>query len=256
MLLSFIGSGNVATVLAKRFYKNGFTIHEVYSRTEANAVELCNLVNAKPINNIEQLSKNADVYIICVSDKALVEISPHIYFNNKLIIHTAGSVSIDVLKTSNEYGVLYPVQSLRKVMSDETPIPFLIDGNNETTIQKIEALALAISNKTARGNDEARVKLHVACVFACNFTNFMYLQSANFCKAEHLDFSLIQSLIEETANRLQHYHPSEVFTGPAVRGDMATVNKHLSLLEKYPSQHELYKMISENIIKLKAASGK
>ncbi|MFX5476883.1 NAD(P)-binding domain-containing protein, partial [Acinetobacter baumannii] len=79
----FIGSGNVATVLAKRFYKNGFTIHEVYSRTEANAVELCNLVNAKPINNIEQLSKNADVYIICVSDKALVEISPHINFNNK-----------------------------------------------------------------------------------------------------------------------------------------------------------------------------
>jgi predicted short-subunit dehydrogenase-like oxidoreductase (DUF2520 family) len=112
------------------------------------------------------------------------------------------------------------------------------------------------SYKTIKGNDEVRVKLHVACVFACNFTNYMYLQSARFCEAENLDFSLLQSLIEETANRLQAHHPAAVFTGPAVRGDMATVNKHLLLLEQYPLQYELYKMISENIMKLKMESRK
>jgi len=132
----------------------------------------------------------------------------------------------------------------------------LIDGNTEATIKRVEALASALSNKIQRGNDEARVKLHVACVFACNFTNYMYLQSARFCEAENLDFSLLQSLIEETANRLQAHQPAAVFTGPAVRGDMATVNKHLSLLEQYPSQYDLYQMISENIVKLKMESGK
>jgi len=125
MRVSFIGSGNVATVLAKRLYKNGFTIHEVYSRTAANAVELCNLVNAKAVAAIDQLSQEADVYIICVSDTALVELAPQLKFTDKLVLHTAGSVSIAVLKdSSSAYGVLYPVQSLRKIMSDDTPVPF------------------------------------------------------------------------------------------------------------------------------------
>ncbi len=252
MLVSFIGSGNVATVLAKRMFAKGITIHEIFSRNESNAKELAQQVNANIVTEISQLSKNADVYIIGVSDKVLPEIVSQLSFKNKLVLHTAGSVSINVLKNmSEEFGVLYPVQSLRKTMSDETPIPFLIDGNKEDVFKKIELLAKIISHKTAKCNDESRLKAHVACVFACNFANYMYLQSEAFCKAENLDFSIIQDLMEETANRLRNNSPQDVFTGPAVRGDVPTIEKHLQLLKKYPSHHQLYQLISKSIMNLK-----
>jgi predicted short-subunit dehydrogenase-like oxidoreductase (DUF2520 family) len=252
MQVSIIGSGNVATVLAKQLHGKGHTIKEVFSHTFSNAETLAKLVNAKAINSLDDLSTNADIYIIAVSDKAIESIVSKLKLGDKLLLHTAGSVSKDVLQhASSKYGVLYPVQSIRKNMDAQTPIPFLVDGNNEATTAEIESLAKTLNPKVVRGGDEQRVKLHVAAVFACNFVNYMYLQSATYCEAEKIDFSLLQSLIEETANRLQFYHPSEVFTGPAVRKDIGTVNKHLGLLEAYPALQEMYGMISGKIMERK-----
>jgi len=165
-------------------------------------------------------------------------------------LHTAGSVSIDVLKnTSKNYGILYPIQSLRKAMDINTPIPFLIDGNDIDTRLAIDIFTKSFSKQVAFGDDDKRLKLHTAAVFACNFVNFMYLQSANFCEANNIDFSLLQSLIEETATRLRTHHPKDVFTGPAVRKDTATIEKHLSQLKENPQAQELYQLISDMIMK-------
>jgi predicted short-subunit dehydrogenase-like oxidoreductase (DUF2520 family) len=133
-------------------------------------------------------------------------------------------------------------------MDIATPIPFLVDGNNDIVKSKIEILATSISNKVEFGNDDKRLKLHTAAVFACNFVNYMYLQSANFCEANEIDFSLLQALIEETATRLRTHHPKEVFTGPAVRKDIATIEKHLQQLTSNPTAKALYKQLSEMII--------
>lgn len=249
MKLSIIGSGNVATVIGKKLLQQGFEMVEVYSRNINNAESLAKVLSAKAINDIQQINLEADAYIIAVADKALMELAPTLHLPNKLVLHTAGSVSIEVLKQcSNQYGVLYPVQSMRMGMDMATPIPFLIDGSNEAVLQQIEQLAFAISNKVAKGNDEQRLKLHVAAVFVCNFVNFMYLQSASFCEKEGIDFSLLQPLMEETANRLRHAHPAEVFTGPAVRGDKLTIEKHVQVLSAYPHMQELYQRLTDSII--------
>lgn len=249
MQVVIIGSGNVATVLANRMYKQGIVIKEVYSRSYDHASMLATKVNAKALNNLENISRDADLYIIAVSDKAIESIADQLQLPNKLVIHTAGSVSINMLqKASNKIGVLYPVQSLRTDMNEHTPIPFLIDGNTTDVIQQLEALAHLLHSTAAFGNDEVRAKLHVAAVFACNFVNYMYVQSALFCEKEQIPFSLLQPLIEETANRLQSNHPLTVFTGPAVRGDMQTINKHLELLGAYPEQQQLYSFITQLIM--------
>lgn len=249
MQVTIIGSGNVATVLAKLMRSKGYSIAEVYSQTFSHAETLAKIVGAKAIDKIGEISKNADVYIIALSDKAIDEITALLSFPEKLVLHTAGSVSKNVLQTiTSKFGVLYPVQSIRKDMDEQTPIPFLVDGNTEETILEIESLAKTLHAKVVRGGDEERLKLHVAAVFACNFVNYMYLQSATYCEKEHIDFSLLQPLIEETANRLQKNHPAEVFTGPAVRKDVATVQKHLTMLKKYPALHEIYLQLSEKIM--------
>lgn len=250
MQVVILGTGNVATVFAKRFNNSGHSVIQVWGRDIAKAEYLAALVNADAISDINSLTKNADVYIIAVSDKAVPELIDQLSLPGALVLHTTASLSKQVLRNvSEKYGVLYPLQSLRKMMDETTPIPLLVDGNSETIIKEIEGLAKAISNTVVIADDETRVKLHVAAVFACNFTNYMYLQSATFCEKEHLDFSLLQPLIEETANRLRDHHPSKVFTGPAVRGDVPTMEKHLSLLESYPEQEAIYKDLSNRILK-------
>lgn len=249
MQVVIIGTGNAATVFGRLFQANGHNVVQVYGRDILKAEALAEQLEAAPTSDISRLSKNADVYLIAVADKAVTEIVAQLDVNDHLVLHTTASLSKHILKeASKSYGVLYPLQTLRKQMSIETPVPLLVDGNTPEVTLQIETLAKTISSTVVQAGDQQRMKLHVAAVFACNFTNYMYLQSALFCEKEGLNFSLLQPLIEETATRLRKFQPSEVFTGPAVRGDMETINKHLSLLEAYPDLHSLYKSLTEKII--------
>ncbi len=249
MQVTIIGTGNVATVLGKLVFAHNHSINQVYGRNIDAAGVLANQLNANAINNLSELNNDADIYIIAVSDKSIENICEQISLQNKIVLHTAGSVSIEVLKNvSKNYGVLYPIQSLRKAMDIATPIPFLIDANNDETKKILEKFAKTVSSKVEFGNNDKRLKLHTAAVFACNFVNFMYLQSANFCEANDIDFALLQALIEETATRLRTHHPKDVFTGPAVRKDIATIEKHLQQLSSNPTAQQLYKQISEMIM--------
>jgi predicted short-subunit dehydrogenase-like oxidoreductase (DUF2520 family) len=250
MQVTIIGTGNVATVLGKLMFSKGHTINQVYGRNLDAVRVLAIQTKATPIMDLTELNDEANIYIIAVSDKSIKSVCEQIHFENKLVLHTAGSVSIDVLKnTSKSYGVLYPIQSLRKAMDITTPIPFLIDGSDIDTKLAIDIFTKSFSKQVAFGDDDKRLKLHTAAVFACNFVNFMYLQSANFCKKNNIDFSLLQSLIEETATRLRTHHPKDVFTGPAVRKDIVTIEKHLEQLKKNPQAQELYQLISDMIMK-------
>ena len=249
MQVVIIGTGNVATVLGRKIKQAGYNIAQVYGRNTVSATELATELAATSVTDTTAIAIDADIYVICVADKAIVPLVEQLHLPGKLVLHTAGSVSITSLENvSEQYGVLYPVQSIRKEMDAATSIPFLVDGNNETVTAAIEAFAASLGSQVARGNDLVRGKLHVAAVFACNFVNYMYLQSASFCENENIDFTLLQPLIEETALRLRQYHPSQVFTGPAVRKDLATIDRHLQLLQPYPLQYQLYNILTEGIL--------
>ena len=249
MNVVIIGSGNVATVFAWLLFKHQHTILQVYSRNILMANELAETVDAIGLSDLSTITQEADLYIIAVADKAIESIVKQLQLSNQLVVHTAGSVAIEVLEqVSSNYGVLYPIQSIRKEIDLDTPIPFAVDGSSIAVVEQLKELAFSLSNKVVHYNNSQRLKLHVAAIFACNFVNYMYVQSANFCEKEQLDFKVLQPLIEETANRLKSQHPAEVFTGPAVRGDADTINKHLSLLEEHPQLQVLYKLLSEQIM--------
>ena len=251
MKVSFIGSGNVATVLAKQMFCHGYTIIQVFSKHKHHALELAEKVGASAIDDLRELDLDADVYIIAVGDKIIEQILSQLNLKDKLVVHTAGAVSLNILQTvSNNYGVLYPVQTLRKEMNSEVVIPFMIDGNNSGAIHLIENIATNLQQSYVYGGDEQRLKIHVAAVFASNFVNYLYYLSADFCTKEQLDFNLLLPIIEETATRLKLHHPKDVFTGPAIRGDENTINAHLKLLTDYAGLQKLYASISEQIQQL------
>jgi predicted short-subunit dehydrogenase-like oxidoreductase (DUF2520 family) len=249
MTVAMIGSGNVATILCRLITRNNHRIIHIAGRNTAHAEALANEFNAsasdvKGVNEV-----NADICIIAISDAAIPEVVNELRINNKLVLHTAGSVSKDALKNiSANYGVLYPLQSLRKEMQEIPEIPFLVDGVDEGVMEYIYSFARSLSGNVQRTNDEDRLKLHAAAVIVNNFTNHLYGLAEEFCKKENVNFDLLKPLIMETAHRILFMSPSAVQTGPAVRKDIHTLDKHLRLFSNYPKLRTTYLRLTDSIM--------
>jgi len=249
MKVVLIGSGNVATVLGRLITKNDHQVIQVTSRNMAHAKILADELSVPYTDYAGQLDKSADLYIIAVSDMAIHECVQHYNIHDKIVVHTAGSVSKDVLKNSSyNYGVLYPLQSLRKEMLVIPEIPFLVDGNNDFVIRIINEFASSLSPDVRVVQDEDRLKLHAAAVIVSNFTNHLYALAEDFCNTEHVDFNLLKPLIMETASRIRNLSPREVQTGPAVRKDIHTMDKHLRLLANHPKLRTTYLRLTDSIM--------
>jgi predicted short-subunit dehydrogenase-like oxidoreductase (DUF2520 family) len=249
MKVVIIGSGNVATVLGRRMLAAGHEISQVISRNEEHASLLADKLKCSYASALEQIQQDSDFYVIAVSDSSLPEIANTLFLDKKLVVHTAGSVPKDVLRNvSRNYGVLYPLQSLRKEIGSTAEIPLLIDANTEDDLALIYDFARTISDQVKMAGDEERSKLHVGAIIVNNFTNYLYVLTEGYCKREQINFQLLLPLIRETASRLSAFSPVEVQTGPAVRNDFQTIEKHIELLAGYPDLQNIYRLITASII--------
>ncbi|MEO5944505.1 MAG: DUF2520 domain-containing protein [Ferruginibacter sp.] len=249
MKIVLIGSGNVATVIGRLIMRSNHIVSQVISRNEMHAKELADELGAAYSDFTKPVQEDADIIIIAVSDSGIEHLFSSIIKNDKLVVHTAGAVAMEVLQQySKNYGVLYPLQTLRKEMPEIPEIPFLIDGCNEWVFNIIGEFAYSISSNVKKANDEERLKLHAAAVIVNNFTNYLYSIAEDFCTQEHVDFNLLKPLIEETAHRIQNASPKNVQTGPAIRKDIKTLDKHLKLLNNYPKLKTTYLRLTDSIM--------
>jgi len=248
--ITFIGSGNLATHLSTNLFHKGFVIHEVYSKTIENATLLASKFNASATNNLAQISDKSDIYIICIKDDLIEDVIRNFPFKNKLVVHTSGSVSIENLKGFDNYGIFYPLQTFSKEKEvNMFHVPFCIEANTKITEKRLVALAESLSENVYLINSEQRKKLHLAAVFACNFTNYMYQIANDITRKNDIDFDILKSVILETAKKIQKNTPKAMQTGPAKRRDEAVIKKHLELLADLPAYQEIYQLITKNIIK-------
>ncbi len=249
MRIVLIGSGNVATVLGRLCKQQGHEVIQVMSRHTENAKKLAEELGAAYDNYDGKTDLTADIYIVAITDGILFDLNKSFSLGHKLIVHTAGSVSKNVLENiSSRYGVLYPFQSLRREMQHLPEIPLLVDGNNEDSIAAVESFAKTLSPDVRRTTDEERIKLHVAGVVVNNFTNHLYTLAEEYCQKENLDFKLLFPLIKETTNRIIHYSPKAMQTGPALRNDVFTLDKHLKILAAHPKLKYIYLKLTDSIM--------
>jgi predicted short-subunit dehydrogenase-like oxidoreductase (DUF2520 family) len=250
MNVVIVGAGNVATVLGRLIKKAGHEVLQVISRKAAGAEILASELGCAFADNSGVIDKSAELYLIAVTDSAMTQLDETYHLGNKLVVHTAGSVSKEVLKNvTYNYGVLYPLQSLRKEnMHLQQDIPLLVDANTDDAMKVLEDFARTISGSVHLANDQQRLKLHVAAVLVSNFTNHLYALAADYCDKEGADFKLLLPLIEETALRLRYHLPGEMRTGPATRKDIQTLQKHLGLLAQYPAIHNIYLKMTDSIM--------
>jgi predicted short-subunit dehydrogenase-like oxidoreductase (DUF2520 family) len=251
MKVVLVGSGNVASVLSILIYKAGHEIVQVVSRDIDHAKDLASKYNAAAVTLKEPLFAPADIYIIALADVALESVEKITGFKNKFVVHTAGSVSIDVLKNNSAtYGVLYPLQTLSRASGQIPEIPFLVEGNNKETLDRIIEFAGSLSNNIIPANDQERLHYHVAAVFVSNFTNHLYSIAEGYCEQEKIDFKKLLPLINEVTSRINFNSPHDVQTGPAMREDIFTLTLHLQTLSDHPHVKYLYLKLSESILKM------
>lgn len=248
MRIVLIGSGNTANVLGRKIIAAGHNVLQVAGRNEEACAELASLLNCTFTINWNFIDAHADMYIVAVLDTALESINTQLRLDKKLVVHTAGSVTKEALKNvSTNYGVLYPLQSLRKERNELPIIPFLVDANSPDNITLIKDFAETLSTKVQVADDEQRKKLHLAAVLVNNFTNHLYTLAQEFCINERADFKIVYPLIKETVERIENASPGDVQTGPAIRGDESTVQMHLHLLKNYPHLINIYTQLTESI---------
>jgi predicted short-subunit dehydrogenase-like oxidoreductase (DUF2520 family) len=246
-----IGAGNVATQLGLMLQEKGFSIVQVYSNTLASAECLGNLLRTNYTNTPQAVYPDADIYIFSVKDAALSPVLNKLPVLSGLLIHTAGSLPLNVFTGySQRFGVLYPLQTFSKNRKISfAQIPVFIEANNPDDEQLLEEIASVFSNKVIRLTSEKRKFLHLAAVFACNFTNHLYSQAADIMEEQDLSWDLLLPLIQETADKVKDLHPQAAQTGPAVRYDENVINKHLELLDNDVEKQRIYLALSQSIHK-------
>lgn len=251
MNISIIGSGNVAWHLAKALKASGNRILQITGRNELAVCQLASEVEATPNFALRQVNTESDVILLCVKDDAIEAIAGLLPFTNSIVAHSSGFRSKEVLATcSSQPGIFYPLQTMKKdVPLSFATVPFLIEGNTEVTTEKLTLLARQISSSVHCVSELQRQYIHVAAVFANNFTNHMFELAENILSSQHISLDILRPLIAQSAENIQHNSPSKLQTGPAVRKDFFTIEEHLKLLSAEAEMTKIYSIVTESIFK-------
>ncbi|TPE44979.1 Rossmann-like and DUF2520 domain-containing protein [Pontibacter mangrovi] len=251
MNIALIGAGNVGWHLAQALQKAGHTITPIYSRSKDTREELAKLVAAQPTASLNLQSSDAEAVLIAVPDAALAAVAAALQVKpGTIVAHTSGSQPLSILDAVHgaRTGVFYPLQTFSKSKPvDFTQVPLLVEAQNESTRQQLQALGQSISHTVEAVESGARKQLHLAAVFACNFTNHLLGISRQLLQEADLPLHLLQPLIQETVAKVMQHNPYHVQTGPAIRHDQNVVEEHLQMLQQHPRLQEIYRLLTQSI---------
>lgn len=246
--IAIVGSGNVATHLALGLRDAGARVVQVYSRNILHALRLAREVGAEAVDSPAAVDSTVDFCIVSTADGAVADVAAALPRMSGVVVHTSGSVPMDVLRcASDRVGVMYPLQTFtRGRVLDLRRVPFFNEGGDEAALEAVDSLAAMISDSVHHADSTTRPFLHVAGVLGCNFPNFMLGCAAEVLARGGYSLDVLRPLLEETVAKAFEFGPELSQTGPARRGDVATIERHASMLPRI--QADLYRRISEAII--------
>ncbi len=251
--IAIIGAGNVAWHLAPALEDAGHTVTEVFARSISSASKITERVYlAEPKDDFDFSESKAEIFILSISDYAISEVADSLILpEQSILVHTSGTTPMDILgySSASQIGVFYPLQSFsvgKKI--DFADVPILIESDDQETLQKLKKLAKSLSDQIYTVRSKDRKGLHVAAVFASNFSNHMLRIAEEIMHRQGLDFEMLKPLIIETISKSLEIGAKKAQTGPAIREDYETLEAHHQFLNYNENIAEIYRLISQDII--------
>lgn len=248
-----IGSGKVAAHLAQALQQTDYKISGIYSRHITHAADLAEKYRVPFYTDDLSLVTEAGVYVFCVTDSALVECVDAVaklpVAKAGLFVHTSGSMGLDTLSPhKGRNAVMYPLQTFSPGRNiDFAHVPLFVEAADDATLNDVVQLAEQLSTKVTPLSSEKRRMLHLAAVFANNFSNHCFAIASEILRETGVSTDSLLPLIEETVEKLHQMPPAQAQTGPAVRSDANVMDKHSSLLAEHPLWQEVYRSMSASI---------
>ena len=243
-----IGTGNVGLHLCKAINASkDLNLIQFYNRSKTSTTN--SLRNIPFTSEISRL-KEADLYIIAVSDDAIEKVSNSLIFEKRLVVHTSGFCPMKSLNNKNRRGVFYPLQTFTKASNlSFKNVPICIEATEKKDRKILKNIANTLGSQTYFIQSEQRQALHLSAVFINNFTNQIYRIAHELTDKENLDFDILKPLINETAHKVNNLSPYLAQTGPAKRNDKKVIKKHLRLLHNNPNYQKIYEILTKSIQK-------
>lgn len=249
--ISFAGAGRVASALSRKMFYEGYNIELIVSLSEENGRMLAESCEASWSHELE-FPISTDIIIVAVPDHRLKSILENIRCRpDAMVVHTAGSFGLEVFPGHfTAKGVFYPLQTFSRERDvDFSGIPFLLESSDSHSSAILEGVANSLGGKTFFFNAEQRKMLHLAAVFICNFANHMLTGGKQVADKAGVPFEIFFPLLQETVSKAMDIGPEKSQTGPAVRNDQNTIEKHMELLSFSPELKKMYREVTSSIIK-------
>lgn len=250
MTFSIIGTGNIAWFFSKKIAAAGHQCRGVFGRNDAAVKELADSLLAPVHGGIELMKDGiADVCFLAISDDGIAEVAAQLQLKQTILIHMAGSLPLGVLSTgAQDYGLLWPVYSISRQQSTGIrAIPCAWEASGDRARRFLLEMGHAITDELFEANEEQRLWLHICAVMSNNFINHLLAVNEHLCASHAVSPGVLQPLITQTFDKVRNSTAMNAQTGPAIRNDRATMDKHLALLEKEPQLAAVYKAMSGSI---------
>jgi predicted short-subunit dehydrogenase-like oxidoreductase (DUF2520 family) len=247
--ISFAGAGRVAHALCSVMFNAGHSIGLIVSESEKNGTSLADSCKAEWSGDLKYTG-STDIIIVAVPDHILAEVLDKIDCPPEtLVVHTAGSIGLDVFPGKiKRNGIFYPLQTFsaeRKVIFQG--LPFFLESSDKQSLEVMVNLSESIGGEVYFTDTGHRRLLHLAAIFVCNFTNHMLTAGKEVALKAGFPFEVLHPLIQETFAKAMEMGSEKSQTGPAVRNDLNTIEKHLELLSFSPELYRIYSEMTHSI---------
>jgi predicted short-subunit dehydrogenase-like oxidoreductase (DUF2520 family) len=265
----FIGAGTTGTALAVRLSQKGWPVVAVSSRTLSSAQKLARRVsNCQAYPTTQELADVAEMVFITTPDDVIAEVCGKVrWHEGQSVLHCSGAHSVDILEPAKELGAavgsFHPLQTFADVDQAIKNLPgstFALEAE-EPLLSTLKELAHLLNGNWVRLGSGDKVLYHTAAVFACNYLVTLVKLALDLWK----DFGVsskeatraLLPLLKGTLNNIDSIGVPDCLTGPIARGDLGTIERHLSALDaKNPSLLTTYKELGLQTIPIALAKGK
>lgn len=249
MNIFLIGTGRMSYHLGHAIRKAGHSIVGITGRDPHKLADMARILEC-PAIRWNQEAPSADAIVIATSDDAIAEVSGRLTPSKALVMHTAGTVDLDVLAPHEHRAVLWPAQTLSHgAPTDLSDVPLMVEGNTAQAQENVLKLARSISGSVFQLTHAQRQRMHLAAAITSNLPVFLVREAQRLLRQENLPPDLLMPLWRTTAANVSAIGPEHALTGPARRGDTLSINRHLDQLASDPDLRRAYAQLSAMILK-------